>query len=86
MLDDLQINTDRIPLYKIILHVLQILLSFVSWCLEIVVFRSKDASVNGQNGWAFAVVRQANETRKGAAAAAWSCGPHRIMSERSKEK
>ncbi|KIH94391.1 chaperone-binding protein [Sporothrix brasiliensis 5110] len=55
MLDDLQINTDRIPLYKLILHVTQIAFSFVAWVLAIVVFRAKDSSVSGPNGWAFAV-------------------------------
>lgn len=57
MMDDLQINSDRIPLYKLIFHVLQIAFSFVAWVLAIVVFRAKDSSVSGPNGWAFAVVR-----------------------------
>ncbi|CAK7222960.1 hypothetical protein SEUCBS140593_005078 [Sporothrix eucalyptigena] len=55
MLDDLQINPDRIPLYKLIFHVLQIVFSFIAWVLAIVVFRAKDSSVSGTNGWAFAV-------------------------------
>lgn len=55
MFDEMEINADRVPLYKLILHVLQIVLSFVSWCLEIAVFRSSGASLNGQSSWAFAV-------------------------------
>lgn len=57
MFDDLQINPDRIPLYKLILHVAQIGFSFVAWILAIVVFRAKNSSVSGPNGWAFGVVR-----------------------------
>ncbi|CAK7220075.1 hypothetical protein SBRCBS47491_004066 [Sporothrix bragantina] len=55
MLDDMQLNADRIPLYKLIFHILQIGVSFVAWVLAIVVFRAKDSSVSGPNGWAFAV-------------------------------
>ncbi len=57
MLDDLQLNPDRLPLYKLIFHALQIVLSFICWVLEIAVFRSKGASVTGKAGWPFAVVR-----------------------------
>ena len=64
MFDDLQINPDRIPLYKLILHVTQIGFSFVAWILAIVVFRAKDSSVSGPNGWAFGVVRW-TQTREG---------------------
>ena len=57
MFEDMQINPDRLPTYKLIFHILQIVLSFVSWCLEIVVWHDKDSSVTGPSGWAFAVVR-----------------------------
>ncbi|OAA68725.1 chaperone-binding protein [Niveomyces insectorum RCEF 264] len=55
MFDDIQLNPERVPLYKLILHVTQIVLSFVAWCLEIVVFRAKNSHINGQSGWAFGV-------------------------------
>ncbi|EFX02547.1 chaperone-binding protein [Grosmannia clavigera kw1407] len=52
---EFEINAEHIPLYKLVLHILQLVLSFVCWCLEIAVFRSKNATVNGQCGWAFGV-------------------------------
>ncbi|CAK7564760.1 MAG: hypothetical protein SEPTF4163_002660 [Sporothrix epigloea] len=55
MLDDMQLNADRVPLYKLIVHCVQIGVSFVAWVLAIVVFRAKGSSVSGPNGWAFAV-------------------------------
>lgn len=50
-----EINYDKIPLYKLVVHGAQIVLSVTIWCLEIVVFRS--GQINGQNGWTFGVVR-----------------------------
>lgn len=55
MLEDMQLNPDRLPTYKLIFHILQIVLSFVSWCLEIVVWHDSDSTVTGPSGWAFAV-------------------------------
>lgn len=49
-----EFNRDRIPLYKLIVHIAQIVLSVTIWCLEIVVFKGGD--VNGQMGWTFGVV------------------------------
>lgn len=53
---DFEWDPTNVPTVKLGLHIAQILLSFVVWCLEIGVFaRSK---VTGDNGWTFAVVRQ----------------------------
>jgi hypothetical protein len=54
--EDLEWDAEMIPGIKLGLHILQILFGFTCFCLEIVVFRAKDSRVNGQNGWAFAVV------------------------------
>lgn len=48
-----EFNHARIPTYKLIVHIVQIVLSVTIWCLEIVVFKSGD--INGQNGWTFGV-------------------------------
>lgn len=50
-----EFNYDKIPLYKLIVHLVQIVLSVTIWVLEIIVFRGGD--INGQNGWTFGVVR-----------------------------
>lgn len=49
-----EFNHSRIPLYKLVVHIVQIVLSVTIWCLEIVVFKGGD--VNGQMGWTFGVV------------------------------
>lgn len=49
-----EFNRDRIPTYKLIVHIAQIVLSVTIWCLEIVVFKGGD--INGQMGWTFGVV------------------------------
>lgn len=51
----MEFDYSRIPLYKLVLHVLQILFSFTAWCLGIAVFRAEGSVVNGQNGWTFGV-------------------------------
>ncbi|KAF3770825.1 hypothetical protein M406DRAFT_354579 [Cryphonectria parasitica EP155] len=48
-----EFNKDKIPTYKLIVHIAQIVLSVTIWCLEIVVFKGGD--VNGQMGWTFGV-------------------------------
>lgn len=50
-----EFNHDKIPLFKLIVHIAQIVLSVTIWCLEIVVFKS--GRIVGQNGWTFGVVR-----------------------------
>lgn len=55
----MEIDPDRVPLFKLILHLLQIAVAFVVWVLEIVVFTGKDAKVVGNNGWTFGVVSPA---------------------------
>ena len=52
----LEFDPDYVPGVKLGLHCFQIIFSFVAWCLEIAVFKNKDASITGQNGWTFAVV------------------------------
>lgn len=51
-----EFNHDKVPLYKLVIHSAQIVLSITMWILQIVVFRS-DGDINGQNGWTFGVVR-----------------------------
>jgi len=55
MLDDLELGPESIPGYKLGLHIFQIIFASIFWILEIVVFRSNGATVNGQNGWPFGV-------------------------------
>ncbi|TPX08156.1 uncharacterized protein E0L32_001948 [Thyridium curvatum] len=55
MWDEIEFNPERVPLTKLILHVLQFVMSFVIWCLEIAVFRGDGAKIDGNNGWTFAV-------------------------------
>ena len=55
----MEIDPDRVPLFKLILHLVQIAVAFVVWVLEITVFTGKDAKVVGNNGWTFGVVSTA---------------------------
>lgn len=50
----LEFDHERIPLYKLIVHIIQIVLSVTIWVLEIIVFKGGD--INGNNGWTFGVV------------------------------
>jgi hypothetical protein len=52
---NLTLDPDIIPGLKLGLHSFQIILSFVAWCLIIVVLNNDQATVNGQIGWAFGV-------------------------------
>lgn len=49
-----EFDHERIPLYKLIVHIIQIVLSVTIWVLEIIVFKGGD--INGNNGWTFGVV------------------------------
>lgn len=49
-----EFNNEKIPLYKLLIHCLQILFSLTIWCLEIVVF--KYGEIDGRMGWTFGVV------------------------------
>jgi hypothetical protein len=50
------LDPDMIPNLKLGLHSVQIILSFVAWIIEIIVLNDSISKVNGQIGWAFAVV------------------------------
>lgn len=56
MWEDLELDPERIPLFKLVFHSLQILFAFVLWCLEIAVFRAEGSKIVGNNGWTFAAV------------------------------
>ncbi len=58
MWEDLELDPEKIPTFKLVFHSLQIVLAFVLWCLEIAVFRADQAKITGNNGWTFAVVSQ----------------------------
>ncbi|KAK4242277.1 hypothetical protein C8A03DRAFT_40398 [Achaetomium macrosporum] len=55
MWEDLELDPERIPTFKLVFHSLQILFGFVSWALEIAVFRADKSKIVGNNGWTFAV-------------------------------
>ncbi|KAL2145495.1 hypothetical protein VTI28DRAFT_7131 [Corynascus sepedonium] len=55
MWEDLELDPERIPTFKLVFHSLQILFGFVSWCLEIAVFRAENSRIVGNNGWTFGV-------------------------------
>lgn len=57
-----EFNNEKIPLYKLIVHCVQLLFSLTIWCLEIVVF--KNGEVNGRMGWTFGVVSRLISPRK----------------------
>ncbi len=57
MWEDLELDPEQIPTFKLAFHSVQIVLAFVAWCLGIAVFRADGARVVGNNGWTFAVVR-----------------------------
>ena len=56
MFENLELDPERIPLFKLIFHILQIVFAFVLWCLEIAVFKNSSAKIVGKNGWTFGVV------------------------------
>ncbi|KAF1735237.1 hypothetical protein CRV24_004159 [Beauveria bassiana] len=52
----IEFDPDRVPPIKLGLHIAQIVLAFVLWVLEIVVFTGKGSKVVGNNGWTFAAL------------------------------
>ncbi|KAJ3478307.1 hypothetical protein NLG97_g8613 [Lecanicillium saksenae] len=50
----IEFDPDRVPFIKLGLHIVQIVLAFVLWVLEIAVFTGKGSKVVGNNGWTFA--------------------------------
>jgi hypothetical protein len=50
-------DPENVPGLKLGLHIAQILFGFIVFALEISVFKDKISIINGNNGWAFAVVR-----------------------------
>lgn len=54
---DLEWDPNYVPPVKLGLHIAQIVFGFVVFCLEIAVFKGKDADITGNNGWTFGVVR-----------------------------
>jgi hypothetical protein len=70
MWEDLELDPERIPMFKLVFHSAQILFAFVSWCLGIAVFRNDEARIVGNNGWTFGVVcclEQTSETTSASA-------------------
>jgi hypothetical protein len=57
MFENLELDPEHIPTFKLVFHSLQILFGFVSWALEIAVFRADKSKIVGNNGWTFGVVR-----------------------------
>ena len=53
---DLEWDPNYVPKVKLGLHIVQIFLSFVIWCMEIAVFKGHNSNVTSQNGWTFGVV------------------------------
>lgn len=49
-------DADYVPGVKLGMHCMQILLGFVIFILEIILFRSDDAVINGNNAWPFGLV------------------------------
>jgi len=55
MWEDLEFDPEGIPTFKLVFHSLQVLCGFISWALEIAVFRADGSKVVGNNGWTFGV-------------------------------
>jgi hypothetical protein len=55
--EDLELNAEHVPKFKLAFHIGQIVFSLVLWCMEIAVFRAEGSIVTGNVGWTFAVVR-----------------------------
>jgi hypothetical protein len=53
ILDRFDINPELIPRVKLILHGIHGALAFIIFILEIVLFRSTDSLITGNNGWTF---------------------------------
>ena len=51
----MEFEVHNIQKIKLVVHIVQLVLIFVSWVLEIVVFRSS-ANIDGRPGWYFGLV------------------------------
>lgn len=51
--DNVEWDPDYVPGVKLGLHSMQIIFAFVIFVLEIILFQSSDAVLNGNNGWPF---------------------------------
>lgn len=54
--DKFDIGPDRVPPLKLGVHVGQIVLAFIIFVLEIVLFRTDDAKIESRNGWVLGLV------------------------------
>ena len=54
---NLSLDPDTVPNLKLGLHSFQIIFSFVTWIIDIIVLNDATSIVNGKIGWPFAVVR-----------------------------
>lgn len=54
--DKFEFAPDLVPKVKLGLHIAHMVFAFVIFVLEIVVFRKEDSTINGNNGWTFAMV------------------------------
>jgi hypothetical protein len=52
----LEFNISQYNAIKLSAHVVQAVCIFVSWAIEIAVFKATTSVVNGQNGWYFGLV------------------------------
>ena len=57
LLDSDYFDGEKVPNFKLAVHLFQIVLAFIIFIMEIVVFHNDDAEINGRNGWTFACVR-----------------------------
>ncbi|KAH9909736.1 hypothetical protein F4778DRAFT_11865 [Xylariomycetidae sp. FL2044] len=53
LFEKLDVDPDKIPLYKLVLHSAQIVFAIVIAILEIILFTATDSKINGNNGWPF---------------------------------
>ncbi|KAK4453662.1 hypothetical protein QBC34DRAFT_394672 [Podospora aff. communis PSN243] len=53
--EDLELNAEHVPKFKLAFHIGQIVFALVLWCMEIAVFRAEGSIVTGNVGWTFAV-------------------------------
>jgi len=56
MWEDLELNAEHVPAFKLGFHIAQVVFALVLWCMEIAVFRADGSVVTGNVGWTFAVV------------------------------
>jgi len=61
--EKMNINPDKIPNIKLVLHIAQVILALTIFILEIIVFRADRSKINGNNGWPFGLVSQGSLIR-----------------------